>query len=101
MKNASFSFDGGQIVLASTTGIYIYDSQTLKKVTYIETGVPIDEAILSPDGNMVVSVPAPQWTGEGIEGMLNYFDSLGSGDTTIKLLDIETGKELKTFAGTQ
>ena len=77
--NIAFSPDGSQLAVASSIGIWLYDTNTYKEVNLLSGHTAVVSFVaFSPDGNILAS---------------------GSEDTTVRWWDSKTGKHLKTFTG--
>ena len=50
-----WSPDGKTFAVASSLGIYLYDTQTLEQLCFIDTGAWISSVAFSPDGRMLAS----------------------------------------------
>ena len=94
------SSDGTRLAFSNTLGIYIYDTETLKQVKWIETDTRVISVAFSPDGNTLA-------TGSGDDCTVGRYKSTSfssgtcveRGDNNIRLWDISSGELLVTFVG--
>ena len=113
IQDITFSPNGEQIAVATTIGIYFYDSQTLSEISFIETKSWISSLAYSPDGKAFAS---GSWDNEvqlwdvnsgavkqTLKGHTNWVNSVafspdggmlatGGDDQTIRIWDINQGK---------
>jgi len=78
IREIAYSPDGSLIALASSIGIYLYDSQSLEEVAYFGEDIYCISVAWSPDGTTLAS---------------------GSGDGTIILWAADSGAQLRTLEG--
>ncbi len=118
IQQVSYSPDGKQLVIAISTGIYLYNSDTLAEERFIETGNNVDSVALSPDGKILASgshdEPIMLWdVASGrllctFEGNIEYVNDIvfspdgmtlssGSGDDIIRIWDLTTCKLVRIF----
>lgn len=76
--DVTYSNDGSILAIASTIGIYLYDSQSFELVRLIETPQAIGRAVFSEDGKNIASL---------------------SFENEVQLWNIEDGSLLKTMQG--
>ena len=79
INEIQYSPDGTRLAVASSIGIWLYDTATLQEVALLtgHTG-SVNSAAYSPEGNTIAS---------------------GSDDTTIRLWDAVTGEHIRTLKG--
>ncbi|MBU0512568.1 MAG: hypothetical protein KJ638_12820, partial [Chloroflexi bacterium] len=51
----AWSSDGNFLAVASSIGVYLYDSRTLQEIRFIETQHRVDRVTFSPDGSILAS----------------------------------------------
>jgi len=73
-----YSPDGNHFTAATTWGIYIFESATLKEVMKLDIGAFVMKVAYSPDGQLLAS---------------------GATDKVVKLWNVNTGELLKTMDG--
>ena len=74
-----YSPDGSRFAVASSIGIWIYDTMSLREISLlVGHSAPVESVAFSRDGKLLAS---------------------GSRDYTVKLWDAETGAEKRTFIG--
>lgn len=79
MIELKFSSDGSRFAVASSIGIWIYDTVSLKEIhLLVGHSKRVESVTFSRDGNLLAS---------------------GSRDGTVKLWDADTGAERRTFTG--
>lgn len=76
-NTVAYSPDGGSIAVGTTSGLFIFDAQTLDQKVFVPTGVWVRDVNYSPDGSTMA---------------VALFDS------TAGIWDAETGKVISTFA---
>jgi WD40 repeat protein len=121
VNNFGYSGDGQLLALATTRGVYIYDSQTFLEKKYIPTDSSVNSVAFSPDGKVVAATSAKGsvQTWQVSDGMLldilenntgfpsgNVLFSpdgsllfSGSADAAIRAWQVSDGKLLRTFRG--
>lgn len=77
-RAVQFSSDGTLLAVATSIGVYLYDTQTLDEVAFLETNAQMTSVSFSPDGGIL---------------------ACGSWDKTIKLWDVATRQLLDTLTG--
>ena len=78
IKQVVYSPSGQLLAVASSIGIYLYDSRDLSQIRFIDTGFWINSVAFSPDGQTLAS---------------------GSTDNTIQLWNVSDGSLLSTLSG--
>ena len=78
VNGATYSPDGALLAQPSSTGIYLYDAQTLDELLFMPLEVGVNSVAFTPDGETLAS---------------------GSNDNTIRLWRVATGSVLKTIRG--
>jgi WD40 repeat protein/serine/threonine protein kinase len=78
LNEIAWAPDNRQMALATTTGVYVIDTQTKSMVTYLDTTGAVHSVAYSPDGSRIV-------TGE--KGGL------------VRVWDVKTGKEFRSLSG--
>ncbi len=74
----AWSPDGRYVAAASSLGLWLYESETGDVVRYFPTDAQVWDVAFSPDGALLAS---------------------GAWDGTIKLWEVESGRELHTLTG--
>jgi WD40 repeat protein/tRNA A-37 threonylcarbamoyl transferase component Bud32 len=108
------------LAVASSTGIYLYDSQTLREVNFIKTEAWVWSVAFSPDGEILASVLSDEtvrlWRvsdGKLLDIFKGHTDGIssvafspdgetvasGSYDHTVKLWSVSSGSLLRTLNG--
>ena len=120
IEEIAYSPDGSIIAVATSIGIFLYDSKMLQVQSYFAEDIYIDSIAFSPDGQVLAS---GSWDGTGrlwnaangsmldtLEGHTNYVLSVafapdgrvlasGSDDGTVRLWQVADGRLLNTLEG--
>ena len=121
IKEIVYSPDGAKFAVASSIGIWIYNSQTGEELNlYMGHTGRVLSVSFNPDGTTIVSGSKDKsirlWdveTGENVQTMLRHTKDVnsvsfcpdgttivsGSGDRTICLWDVVTGEHIRTLSG--
>ena len=78
VNKVAYAPDGALLAVASSIGIYLYDSASLDEVRLIETGIWVASIAFSPDGDIIAA---------------------GLADKTIRLYQVSDGSPLRTLEG--
>jgi WD40 repeat protein len=87
VSQTAYSPDGKTIAVAGTTGIYLYNADTLTQVWFIPTQDEVNSIAFSPDGNTLAS-------GE-------WLHTTDTWNHTVRLWRVSDGNLLFTFPGHQ
>ena len=120
LERAAYSPDGSLLAVASSLGVYLYDTETVEQVRFIETGAWATDVAFSPDGTLLaiasrdhaiqlrqVSDGALQDTLEGHKGWVSSLafspggEMLvsGSWDDTVCLWRVPDGELVRVLEG--
>ncbi|MDE0636983.1 MAG: hypothetical protein OXI43_14190, partial [Candidatus Poribacteria bacterium] len=77
-REIAYSPDGSKLAVASSIGVWIYDTQSGEELVYTGHTEYAISITFSPDGKMLAS---------------------GNGDSTLRLWDVATGEEKRTLRG--
>ncbi len=78
LAQVAWSPDGGTLAMASSTGIYLYDSISKKEIRLIQTSEGVQFVAFSPDGSLLAS---------------------SMGDYSVRLWQVSDGSLLRTMEG--
>jgi uncharacterized protein YjiK len=120
ISEVAYSPDGKLLAVATSIGIYFYDTNTLAEVRIIESNSSLTSVAFSPDGSLLASGSDDEavilWhLSDGsqmrrLAGHTNWVSSVafspdgdmlasGSGDGTVILWRVSDGSQLRTLAG--
>jgi WD40 repeat protein len=83
MNQTAVSRDGKLLAIASTTGIHLYDHQTLARLRVIETEAEVTRVAIHPGGAILVAAEKAEVT--------RY------NEYAVRLWDVASGRELRTL----